>query len=128
MDKLDVIFGLQKKLDTEIVETRGLDGISKDEWVQKEVLAMLSELAELLAEVNFKWWKNPKEINYDNVKDEIVDIVHFIASTSLKVGMDADEMYERYINKNEENFKRQHGISLKEGYSLEEFLKGKKEQ
>lgn len=127
MDKLDVIFGLQKKLDTEIVETRGLTGISKDEWVQKEILAMLSELAELLAEVNFKWWKNPKEINYDNVKDEIVDIVHFIASTSLKVGMDADEMYERYINKNEENFKRQHGVSLKEGYSIEEFLKGKKE-
>ncbi len=126
MDKLDVIFGLQKKLDTEIVETRGLTGISKDEWVQKEILAMLSELAELLAEVNFKWWKNPKEINYDNVKDEIVDIVHFIASTSLKVGMDADEMYERYINKNEENFKRQHGVSLKEGYSIEEFLKGKK--
>lgn len=127
MDKLDVIFGLQKKLDTEIVETRGLTGISKDEWVQKEILAMLSELAELLAEVNFKWWKNPKEINYDNVKDEIVDIVHFIVSTSLKVGMDADEMYERYINKNEENFKRQHGVSLKEGYSIEEFLKGKKE-
>lgn len=127
MDKLDVIFGLQKKLDTEIVETRGLTGITKDEWVQKEILAMLSELAELLAEVNFKWWKNPKEINYDNVKDEIVDIVHFIASTSLKVGMDADEMYERYINKNEENFKRQHGVSLKEGYSIEEFLKGKKE-
>ncbi len=127
MDKLDVIFGLQKKLDTEIVETRGLTDISKDEWVQKEILAMLSELAELLAEVNFKWWKNPKEINYDNVKDEIVDIVHFIASTSLKVGMDADEMYERYINKNEENFKRQHGVSLKEGYSIEEFLKGKKE-
>lgn len=127
MDKLDVIFGLQKKLDAEIVETRGLTGITKDEWVQKEILAMLSELAELLAEVNFKWWKNPKEINYDNVKDEIVDIVHFIASTSLKVGMDADEMYERYINKNEENFKRQHGVSLKEGYSIEEFLKGKKE-
>jgi dimeric dUTPase (all-alpha-NTP-PPase superfamily) len=30
--------------------------------MQKEVLAMLSELSEVLDEVNFKWWKNPRPV------------------------------------------------------------------
>ncbi len=126
MDKLDMMFAMQDKLDSEIITTRGLEGITPDQWIQKETLAMLSEMAELIAEVNFKWWKNPKEINYDNVKDELVDIFHFFMGMCLKVGMDADELLKRYISKNEENFKRQHGLSEKEGYSLEEFLKNNK--
>ncbi len=126
MDKLDVMFSMQDKLDKEIVETRGLEGITPDQWIQKETLAMLSEMAELIAEVNFKWWKNPKEIDYNNVKDELVDVFHFFMSMCLKVGMDADELLSRYVKKNEENFKRQHGLSTKDGYSIEEFLKAKK--
>lgn len=127
-DKLDVIFALQRKFDSEIVEKRGLEGISPEKWIQKEVLAMLSELAELLDEVNFKWWKNPKEVNYDNVKEELVDILHFFASMCIKVGMDAGEVYERYIEKNKENFARQYGESAKSGYSLDEFIKGTKNE
>ncbi len=126
MDKLDLMFSMQDKLDSEIVTTRGLQDITPDQWIQKETLAMLSEMAELIAEVNFKWWKNPKEIDYNNVKDELVDVFHFFMSMCLKVGMDADELLKRYISKNEENFKRQQGLSEKEGYSLEEFLKAKK--
>jgi len=118
-DMLQVIFDLQKKFDTEIVEKRNLSGISPDAWIQKEVLAMLSELAELLDEVNFKWWKNPKEVNYNNVKGELIDILHFFASMCLKVGMDAHEVYERYIDKNKENFLRQYGKSEKKGYELD---------
>lgn len=118
-DMLQVIFDLQRKFDTEIVEKRNLKGISPDEWIQKEVLAMLSELAELLAEVNFKWWKNPKEINYENIKGELIDILHFFASMCIKIGMDAPEVYERYIKKNKENFLRQYGKSSKTGYELD---------
>jgi len=56
LDKLDVIFQLQQSLDQDIVERRNLD-FSREEWMQKEVLAMISELSEVLDEVNFKWWK-----------------------------------------------------------------------
>lgn len=117
-DKLDVIFELQKSFDSEIVEKRRLTGISTDNWIQKEVLAMLSELAELLDEVNFKWWKNKKEINYDNVKGELIDILHFFCSMCIKTGMSAEEVYERYVAKNKENFDRQYGRSEKTGYEL----------
>lgn len=127
MDRLQTLFDLQKKFDDDVVQKRGLSGISPDEWIQKETLAMISELSELIDEVNFKWWKNPKEINYNNVKEELIDIMHFFMSMCLKVGMNADEVYERYINKNKENFKRQYGQSKKLGYSLTDFdKKGRK--
>jgi dimeric dUTPase (all-alpha-NTP-PPase superfamily) len=125
MDKLDKIFELQAKFDGEIAEKRNLKGITMEEWIQKETLAMLSELAELLDEVNFKWWKNPKEVNVNNVKDELIDILHFFASMCLKTGMDANEVWQRYKSKNEENFLRQYGASTKKGYELNKLEKNK---
>jgi len=119
MDKLDVIFDMQDKLNAFIRESRGLE-FSSQEWIQKQTLAMLSEMAELIAEVNFKWWKNPKEINERAVKEEIVDILHFLVSMALSAGMSAKEMFEIYLDKNEENFKRQFGTSAKHGYELSE--------
>jgi dimeric dUTPase (all-alpha-NTP-PPase superfamily) len=119
-DKLDVIFNMQKQFDDELIEKRHLHDISPEIWIQKEVLAMVSELAELLEEVNFKWWKNPKPVNSNRVKEELVDILHFFTSMCLKVGMTADELYEMYLLKNKENFDRQRGMSPKKGYSLPE--------
>ena len=118
MDKLENIFMYQNMFDTELSERRGLEGISMEAWIQKETLAMLSELAELIDEVNFKWWKNEKPVNVDKVKDELVDILHFFVSMCLKTGMDAEELHQRYLDKNKENFARQHGESTKEGYAV----------
>ncbi|HOV70224.1 MAG TPA: dUTPase, partial [Clostridia bacterium] len=88
--------------------------------IQKETLAIISELAELINEVNFKWWKNPKPVNEAAVKEELADILHFFVSMCLKMGMTADELHRMYMMKNEENFKRQHGQSEKRGYELSE--------
>ncbi len=119
MDKLEKIFEYQKKFDDEIIQKRALQGIAMEEWIQKETLAMLSELAELLDEVNFKWWKNKKEVDVDLVRGELVDILHFFVSMCHKAGMDADMLFDRYMEKNKENFDRQYGLSEKKGYALE---------
>ena len=119
MDKLDQIFLMQKTLNDDIVARRQLDGITDAEWIQKNVLAMISELGELLDEVNFKWWKNPKEIQASAVKEELVDILHFFISMCLRAGLSADELYSIYCNKNKENFDRQYGRSEKKGYEVE---------
>ena len=116
MDKLERIFELQRAFDTSLVALRALEGISTEQWIQKETLAMISELAELIDEVNFKWWKNPKELDYAAIKEELVDILHFFVSMCLKVGMDADELCRLYTAKNRENFDRQRGRSEKPGY------------
>lgn len=118
-DKLDKIFELQNTFDSELCERRGLAGITPEAWIQKEVLAIISELAELLDEVNFKWWKNPKEVNQTAVKQELVDVLHFFVSMCLKMGMTAQELFDMYIDKNKENFDRQNGLSAKPGYEAD---------
>lgn len=118
MDKLDTIFYMQNKFDSDLIKNRGLSDITPEQWIQKETLAMVSELAELLDEVNFKWWKNPKEINTGKIKEELIDILHFYVGMCLKIGMTSDEMYQIYMKKNEENFNRQYGKSEKKGYEI----------
>lgn len=81
-----------------------------EEWIQRETLAMVSELSELLDEVNFKWWKNKKPVSETRVKEELVDILHFFVSMCLDAGMDAEELHRMYLEKNKVNFDRQKGL------------------
>lgn len=119
VDKLSHIFELQNAFDSALSEKRDLGHITRQEWMQKEILAVLSELAELLDEVQFKWWKNPTPMNEEAAKEELVDILHFFVSMCLKMDMDADELYRRYLEKNKENFDRQEGKSDRDGYTWE---------
>ncbi len=117
MDRLSHMLEIQQQLNQTIKDKRNLNHIQPTEWMQKYTLAMLSELAEMLDEVNFKWWKNEKEIDSPALKEELVDILHFFLSMCLAAGMDAEEMYQIYLRKNEENVKRQEGKSEKPGYA-----------
>lgn len=119
-DKLDIIFTMQQALNEDIRARRGLDGFTREQWIQKQLLAMLSEMAEVLDEVNFKWWKNPKPLDESALKDELVDVLHFFLSMCLEAGMCPQELYERYLAKNKENFDRQLGRSDKRGYATGE--------
>ncbi len=116
MDRLEEMLAIQKALNDRIREKRGLSGIDKTVWLQRYTLAMLSEMAELLDEVNFKWWKNPKPVNEAALKEELVDILHFFLSMCIAAGMDAEEIHRIYLTKNRENFARQEGNSKKPGY------------
>jgi dimeric dUTPase (all-alpha-NTP-PPase superfamily) len=118
MDRLERIFQLQKAFNDELVTRRNLGDIPMEKWLQMQTLATISELSELLNEVNFKWWKNPKTVDHDALREELVDILHFFVSMCLSAGMDAQELYERYLKKNQENFDRQHGLSKKPGYEI----------
>jgi len=117
LDKLDIIFQMQQSLNEDIESRRNIN-FTREEWMQKEVLAMISELSEVLDEVNFKWWKNAKPIDDASLKGELVDVLHFFVSMCLKSGMTADELFARYKAKNQENFDRQYGRSQKQGYEV----------
>ena len=116
VDKLERIFEMQSCFQKDLISRRKLDDIPMEKWLQMQTLAMVSELAELIDEVNFKWWKNPKPVDENSVKEELVDILHFFVSMCLSAGMSAEELYNRYIEKNQENFDRQNGLSQKKGY------------
>ena len=118
VDKLDLIFAKQQALDNFLAEERGLN-FDLPTWVEKEVLAIVAELGELLGEVNFKWWKNPRPLDREAIKEEMVDILHFFVSLSLKLGIGPGELCEAYLAKNRENIRRQQGLSPKKGYEVQ---------
>ena len=120
MDKLDHIFALQGSFQEKLRKERHLEAVPMEEWLQKHTLAMISELSELLDEVNFKWWKNPKEIDTAAVQEELSDIMHFFVSMCIDAGMSAEDLYQVYVGKNKENFRRQDGQSIKPGYAVAE--------
>ena len=117
MDKLEQIFALQNKLDRELEERRGLS-FPYEVWMQKDILATMDELCELLNELNYKWWKNEKPLDGDAIQGELTDILHFFVSMCLRSGIDAEKLYACYLAKNKENFDRQNGLSEKEGYQI----------
>lgn len=116
MDRLQHIFELQASLDEEIKVGHRLPEWDLASWIQKEAMAIIVELGELLEEVNFKWWKVPRPIDREAIKEELVDILHFFVSMCLKAGISAEELYQAYLAKNAENFRRQRGMS-REGYT-----------
>ncbi|MBQ8882956.1 MAG: dUTPase [Clostridia bacterium] len=118
-DKLEVIFEMQGALDGYIREQRNLD-FTPGEWVQKRCLALISELAEVIEEAKFKWWKNNAEIDYPALKEELVDVLHFWVGMCIDSGMTAQEVFDIYYAKNKENFDRQNGLSKKKGYELKD--------
>ena len=118
MDKLEHIFALQQGFQDKLKQERGLADIPMEQWLQKQTLAMISELAELLEEVNFKWWKNPHPLDRANIHEELSDILHFFVSMCIEAGMSADDLYAMYVGKNRENVRRQDGLSTKPGYAV----------
>ena len=117
MDKLDIIFKLQEELDKKIAQEHQVN-FDFDTWVKKEILAIMSELAEVLEETNFKWWKKSQEIDKDALREEIIDVFHFVISLCLKVGLSPQDLYTAYLEKNQENIRRQEGLSEKKGYHV----------
>ena len=87
MDRLDVIFALQKSLDEDIMKRRNLN-YSYEEWMQKDALACIEEIMEVLNEVQYKWWKNKKPQDQKAIQEELVDVLHFFVSMCIRSGMD----------------------------------------
>ena len=81
--------------------------IHSQEYINEMVLATIDELMEALRETPWKSWKKNQEMNKDKFKDELIDTIHFIINLCLASGMNANEVYERFINKNKQNLERQ---------------------
>eukprot|EP01062_Namystynia_karyoxenos_P081604 TRINITY_DN9003_c0_g1_i1.p2 TRINITY_DN9003_c0_g1~~TRINITY_DN9003_c0_g1_i1.p2 ORF type:complete len:255 (+),score=112.11 TRINITY_DN9003_c0_g1_i1:79-843(+) len=72
--------GLNARIDAAWRENR-----SPDDWG----LAITLEAAELIDSYPWKWWKNVKgQVDVNNVRIELVDILHFSLSGQMQVGGD----------------------------------------
>ncbi|NNU96192.1 dUTPase [Anoxybacillus sp. EFIL] len=109
IEKLEVMFQMQQALDERIIAERNIDK-TLDEWVIAITIAMESEIDEIRREVNWKWWKQEKQIDLDRLQEEVIDLWHFLLSLSRMVGLTPATIHEKYMAKNKINHQRQeHG-------------------
>ncbi len=107
-DKMEKMFAMQKSLNERIgVFTDRMDEAQQTQWVLNYSRALTQELAELTDSVPWKWWAKYQKFDKQNAQVEIVDIFHFLISLAQTLGMSADDVYEKYMKKNQLNFQRQ---------------------
>lgn len=115
---LTEMYEMQTQLDERIISERKIDRTT-NEWVIGITLAMESEIDEIRREVNWKWWKNEREIDAEALQGEVIDLFHFLLSLARVTGMSVEDIHRIYMEKNKENHARQSGESTKEGYQVE---------
>jgi dimeric dUTPase (all-alpha-NTP-PPase superfamily) len=116
-DKLTEIFEMQRDLNRYTLDKNdqgvAYDDIPKDrrlqnEWVRNYALAMTQEISEMVDSTNWKWWRTKVDLfDEQNLKVELVDILHFWVSACQVMGLDADDVHRMYMQKNAINRKRQ---------------------
>jgi len=77
-----------------------------NKWLGNYLTALKDESRELRDELPWKWWSKDK-LDMQNIRVEIIDQMHFWMSLAMSAGMDADEVFRIYEQKNKVNLERQ---------------------
>ena len=77
-----------------------------NKWLVNYSKAMKEELSELDEELLWKWWSND-EIDMQNIRVELIDILHFLISAMMCAGLTAEKVFDIYQQKHAVNIKRQ---------------------
>jgi dimeric dUTPase (all-alpha-NTP-PPase superfamily) len=136
-DKLEELFTLQEKLNDFVFAKQDLrdkngnlltmaalrSQAQKDEplgpntevnqWLRKYLEALNDESKELGEELLWKWWSKDK-LDMQNIRIEIVDQLHFWLSLAITAGMDAEKVFDIYMQKNRVNIERQNSSYSKD--------------
>ena len=122
MDLLREIFEKQHELNKRILKERhsleydeicDQDNQDKDiikhrvEWLLNYNRAQIHESIEMEDDLPWKWWKDKTEIDWDNIRMELIDELHFWVSKCQLVGLDPEGLAELYMKKNKLNQIRQ---------------------
>ena len=97
------LFNLQRALQKKIDFT----SMTLTQYIRLMFIGIVTEACEALECVNWKPWKQAQDNSETKFKEEIVDIWHFLINLTLASGMDAEEVMDRFKNKNKVNVKRQ---------------------
>jgi len=116
-DRLGEIWEMQRRLNRYTLQQNGFD-IDYDripenrklqnKWIQNYALAMSQEVGELVDSTNWKWWRTKVDLfDEQNLKVELVDILHFWVSACQVMGLSVEDVHRMYMQKNAVNRKRQ---------------------
>lgn len=112
-DRLAIMLNMQSELQEKHFGARveELEGEERIQFVKDMHIALTDELHEALGEIGWKPWATSKHFNEDAFKGELIDAWHFFMNLCIVAGMDAEELFERYLSKHNVNVSRQ-----EEGY------------
>lgn len=80
----------QIELDNRIIKEHGLENKS---LLKKKIIALLVEIGECCNEIqDFKFWKKNLNTDSTKIKEELVDILHFILTIGLESKFDMREL------------------------------------
>ena len=128
-DKLNDIFTLQSELNDAIFKKQDMHGpdgkvltmeaiqaaLARGElgpnglpnlWLRNYLRALQGEAEEVEQELLWKWWSKDS-IDMQNIRVEIVDLMHFLTSLALTAGLSAEEFHRLYTAKHRVNHDRQ---------------------
>ena len=77
-----------------------------NKWLVNYSKAIKEELSELDEELLWKWWSKD-EIDMQNIRVELIDILHFLISAMMCAGLTAEKVFDIYQQKHAVNIKRQ---------------------
>lgn len=102
---------LQEKLG--VIDKINKSTVMKQAYINQMILACYEEVTEIMRETCYKHpsytdfgWKKNQKFNFDYMKEEIVDLMHFVLNLALISGMDAEEFFNIYCRKNKINIRR----------------------
>ncbi len=75
-------------------------------WLSNYSRAMREEILEFDEELLWKWWSKD-EIDIQNIRVELIDILHFLVSGMICAGLTPEQVYEIYCQKHAVNVSRQ---------------------
>ena len=120
MNELEYMFKLQKAFQDRVDQRyKSTDLKERAAFLRDHFVFCNQEMQEMLYELPyFKPWKDYSKMTdeeikeaYDKAKEEIIDAWHFFINIMLGLGMTAEELFTRYLDKHKENIRRQN-----EGY------------
>ena len=77
-----------------------------NKWLVNYSKAIKEELLELDDELLWKWWSKDS-IDMQNIRVELIDILHFLVSAMMCSGLTAEKVFDIYKQKHSINIKRQ---------------------
>ena len=75
-------------------------------WLSNYARAMDEELKELFEELLWKWWSKDR-IDMQNIRVELIDILHFLVSAMISAGLTPEKVFDVYQQKHAVNLDRQ---------------------
>ena len=115
LSPLEHMLEMQKEFQNRVDPRYNSDLKERAAFLRDHFVFCNQELHEMLYEIPFfKNWKDYSNMTdeeiveaFDKAKNELIDAWHFFMNLSIGLGMDAEEFYQRYLDKHKENIRRQ---------------------